>query len=231
MRTIQEYLKECNRDNVIESFLYKYTFSGSLLWRNNKDLTINEIIEQERVALNGLIDRLIEIKPKKSDDGEVWILMTIHCAETDLGDDTANILVRQSDVMNEDLEWVTSYGYEFTPHEEAARFYVADTYLTQHYVEDLIVDYLYETSFTGYQQEGLKETLDRLNESIDDSKNNGTCETKDFSEFLEEDGYGFERKDPAQEKAWRDYIRHCIDYNKKCMEIEIGKLREMLKGK
>ena len=229
MRTIQEYLKECNREEVINNYIYSHTFDYTLMKDKYRELTVGEIIDAQKAALNDMIDRMINMKPKPDKDGEVWILMTVHSSEDESGD-LRHILVKKSDVLDEKNEWITPYGYEFTPHEEVVGFYVADTYLTQYWLTELIEDFLFEASWTGYNQEHLQETLDELDKSVEEIEN-GTAVTHTWEEVqaeLEKDGFTFEKKDKEQEEAWHKYIKACGEYARKCQEIEIKKLREML---
>jgi len=197
-----------------------------------RDKTIGEIIDRQKEKLNGLIDRLIAIEPAPAKKGERWILMTVHCSETDLGEDISHILVSEKDVMDKSLDWVTPYGYEFTEHQEIVNYYVADNYLTQHYLEDLIVDFLFESSFTGYEQEGLQEILDDIDKSKEEIEN-GTAKLHSWEEVkkeFEEHGFEFEKKDPVQEAVWKEYIQDVCEYNRVCQQVEVRKLREALEA-
>ena len=45
-------------------------------------------------------------------------------------------------------------------------YFVADTYLTQYEIDNLLVDFLHETSWTGFNHEDLERILNDLDESI-----------------------------------------------------------------
>lgn len=97
-------------------------------------MTFGGYIGQYKEDLSRYIDRLVNIKQRPEDDA-TWILMAVHSSETDLGD-ICFILVKQSEVMDEEPERVTPYAYELIPHEAGVGFLVADTYLTQYYIDE-----------------------------------------------------------------------------------------------
>ena len=229
MKTIQEYLKECDRNAVVNGYIYKYAFSWELMGKSYKDVTCGEIVEKYKKRLNDYIDKLIEITPSGND--EEMILMAYHSSEED---DVMFSLFKKEDIMNEDLDYVTSYGYEFSEFEEVVGYYVSDTYLTQYAINDLIIDYLRETSRTGYNHERLQEDLDKLKEATEeaeahkDDPNYSMSAEEVFRRIEEELGLEFEKKDPEQELARSKYIQHAVEYNTECRNIEIRKLRDLL---
>ena len=129
-----------------------------------------------------------------------------------------------------------SYGYEFVPFEKAVTYYVADTYLTQYELNELLAEFLYEISWTGYEQEHLEETLASLDRSIEETKRHKNdpdyfMSHEEFIRRLEESlGIELEKTDPEQEEAWHEVIKHVSEYNVKCQKIEIAKLKKLLKN-
>lgn len=231
MRTIQQYLKECDRSAIINGYIYKYAFGWELMGSEYKDITCGEIVEKYKRTLNDYIDKLINITPLKND--KEMILMAYHSGEDD---DVLFSLFKKEDIMDESLDYVTSYGYEFTEFEEVVGYYVADTYLTQYSINDLILDYLYETSWTGFNHERLQEDVDKLKEATEKAKTHKDdpdyfiSAEEMFKSIEEEFGFEREKKDPGQETAWRKYIQCTAEYNTECRNIEIRKLRDLLNG-
>lgn len=230
MRTIQEYLKECDRESIINGYIYEHAFSPiSCMDENNRNRTLGEIIDYYREKLNGLIDKLISIEPVKTD--ERWILMAYHQTEDEFGD-IAYSLFKESDLDKEGL--ITTYAYEFSPFEETVGFYVADNYLTQYELDNLIIDYLYEVSWNGFDQEYLEERIDEIITSYEDAEKHKDDENyfvsfDDVKEKIKEEfGFELEKKDPEQEKAWHELLKHQMEYNILCQRIEVEKLKETL---
>ena len=66
-------------------------------------------------------------------------------------------LIHADELMcTEELENLPLYAYEFTEQKEALSFLVSDNKLTQDNIMDVIVDFLHEISFFGYNQENLE---------------------------------------------------------------------------
>lgn len=231
MKTIQEYLKECNRKEVIDCYIYKYVFNNNLMNKEYKNITCGKIIERYTAELNKCMDNLITIEPKK-DNSEIWIFVTIHATENFYNDDIEHLLIKKSDLFsNEKLEDIDSLSYILSDFEETLSFYVADTYLTQYNLTDLIADFLYESSWTGFNHEDLEKNKKELNGYIketEDGKGKSIPAEDFFKKLGKKYGFEFEKRDPRQEKAYHKYMEHCNDYNKICKKIELEKLKNCL---
>ena len=229
MKTIQDYLRECDRSAIVNGYIYKYAFGWDLMGNEYKDITCGEIVEYYNRTLNDYIDKLIALTPLKNE--EEMILMAYHSSEDA---DVLFGLFKKEDILNEKLDYVTDYGYEFSEFEEVVGYYVADTYLTQYSINDLIIEYLYETSWTGYNHERLHDELEKLKEATKEAKAHKDdpdyfiSAEEMFRRLDEEFGFEREKKDPEQETAWHKYVRCMAEYNKECRNIELRKLRDFL---
>lgn len=226
MKTIKEYLKTCNRAEIAQIFILNYILNSEINLYEMKSKTIAEILKEYTNKVNILIDKIIKATPKKE---EPYILMVAHSSDSE---GLAYMLVKQSEVLAD--EQIYSYSYEFSEFDEVAGFYVANNYLTQYYINNLIADYLYHVSFTGFNHEQLQVTLDRIESSLKECE-----EHRDDPEYFVEheemikqfeDKFGIEaeKTDPAQSAAQTEFIGHKIEYDKKCRQIEIDKLRREL---
>ena len=230
MKTIQEYLKTCDRQSLVNAYVYQHAFYPlDMLAAKNNGLKISDRIKRIKKKLNKMIDKLIAIEPVPSDDR--YIFLAHHIAESEFGD-IAYCLYKESELAGDGFK--ISYGIEFTPFEEAVGFYVADTYLTQHEIEGLLVHFLYEVSWTGYDQEHMKTELDKLKKADEESKKHRDDPDyykpidEFFREMEKEFGFEFERKDKRQERAWKKLMKAQIEYNNYCQKIEIDKLKRLL---
>ena len=221
--TIQEVIRNCDRKEVIGEFLYNHRNLN--YWDCPQDVTVGELKGRIEKHLNEIMDKLCDMTPKPNEDK--MVLLAVHTVENDNNDIAFN-LFKVKDLM-EDKEYYTSYGYEFTPFEETLDFDVADTYLTQYYLNGLIADYLYEVTWTGWNQDNLKEELNQIRESAKEAEEHPERLIKWDSEKFEEE-YGLEKKDPKQEEAWRELIWAQVDYHDKCMRIEIEKYRALVRN-
>lgn len=237
VKTIQYYLKKCNRKEIINSYIYEYGFNYELMKEEYRNITFGQFIDKYTEELNKYIDKLISIEPKF--DEETLILLTIHAYSRFNDNDIQHLLIKKSELLNEtDLKNVGSYGYELTDFDEIVGFYVADTYLTQYEIDALLVDFLHESSYTGFNHEDLNKMQSKLEKTMKEIEENEK-ESKDeldfyniVEEFLkqkeEELGYEFEKKDDSQEKAHNIFLKQLIDYNNTSKAIELQKLKELI---
>ena len=117
MKTIQEYLKNCNKKEIINMYIYKYVFTSELMDKKYKDITRGEIIEKHKKVLNDYINKLTSIK-QKSKDKEVWILFSTH-SFGEFNDEIQHLLIKKSDLLNQsDLDNIQTYAYEFSSFDE-----------------------------------------------------------------------------------------------------------------
>lgn len=226
MKTIKEYLKTCNRAEIAQIFIFNYILNSEINLYMLKAKTIAEILEEYTKKVNILIDKILSTVSKKE---EPYILMVVHNSSPEGLD---YILVKQSEVLAN--EQIYSYSYEFSEFDEVAGFCVADNYLTQYYINNLIADYLYHVSFTGFNHEQLQVSLDRIESSLKECEEHRNdpeyfVEHEEmFKQFEERYGIETEKQDPIQSAAQTEFIGHKIEYDKKCRQIEIDKLRREL---
>lgn len=225
MKTIQEHLRECNREEIINSYIYDNLFSVDLLNQRYEETTIGELKESMRYQLNRLIDRLVEIKPEETDDP--GILMVVHAYDWNCGsDDIATILVYRSEAEN-GFVTLHDHAYFLETHEVMAGYYVADTYLTKYYFNDLIKSFLMEAMVLGPEQEGRPAMIKKLEKADEDIKAGRTYSSEEVRQKLfEEFGVEEEIKDPIQDEAEEKLLKEKMEYNYLCREIEIEKLKE-----
>ena len=156
MKTIQQHFIEADVDYLISRYINKYPIEIRSLENIDLNITAKDLYESYVSNLKSLILHIQTCKIKKTED--TWIFFAYHV----IGDDDIDFaLVKKSDLF-EPSTIINTYSYIFSPLEETSGFLVASTYLTQFNLEDLLVDYLFESSFFGYAQEHLEETRDRL---------------------------------------------------------------------
>jgi hypothetical protein len=228
MKTIQQYLKECDREAIANHYIYNYLFDSRLIDSKYNEITIGELKERMKNRIIRLIDRLIEMEPESDDDR--GILMVVHTSGLNTwdDDDIFTILVRESEVMS-DAGDVKIYDYAMTTHARMVSFYVADTYLTQYYLSDLIIQFLHEALFLGPEQEHMEALMKELERGIDESNRHEYSSLDDFIKEMEERfGFKLEEHDKRQEKAERKLVRQRNEYDVLCRKIEVEKLRDAL---
>ena len=230
MKTIQYYLKECDREAIANHYIYNYLFDSQLMDSKYNEITINELKERMKNRIFSLIERLTEMEPESDDDR--GILMVVHTSGlyTWDNDDICTVLVRETEVMSDAAEDVQIYDYSMTTHAGMISFYVADTYLTQYYLNDLIIQFLHEALFLGIEQEHMEALIKELERGVDESNRHEYSSVDAvFKEMEERFGFKLEVHDKRQEKAERKLIRQRNEYDVLCRKIEVEKLRDALK--
>lgn len=92
---------------------------------------------------------------------------------------------------------------------------IADNILTQNHLNDLLVEILYESSFFGFKQEGLKKEID-----------NNLGKALSFDEFQKE--FDFDKQDPKEEKLEVKVIQDKIEYSEYSRKKELAEIIEEL---
>ena len=125
--------------------------------------------------------------------------------------------------LKEKREATQSYGYNFIEQEKIMGYWVAETALTKYYLEDLMVDILYEASFFGFTQEHLQEEKDELDRRIaeDDSE---TISAEDFLQCLKRSNRTLQAEDLTEQlrthtlllraQNRQQFFQSCISFHK-----------------
>ena len=143
-------------------------------------------------------------------DDDQGIFFVHRCIKDDINGQTFQLIFLNE--LKEKREATQSYGYNFIEQEKIMGYWVAETSLTKYYLEDLMVDILYEASFFGFTQEHLQEEKDELDRRIaeDDSE---TISAEDFfAELEKEQGYKFDRQSSDEQKLEMKVIKMAGDY-------------------
>lgn len=224
MKTIQQCFIDADVEEIISRYIYTYPIEIKNLQDINTNSTLNQVYTSYHDKIYSLIHKIQTCNLEALD--EIWIFFAHHTANSE--NEIEFALVKKSDLLNSD---VMSYAYEFSPISETAGFLVADTYLTQYYLKDLLVEYLFESSFFGFEQENLEKERQRLydnskyvNEHFDELLQN----SKD-AESIEFD-FELEKRDEEEIEAWKSYISYEIEYNNIAFEIEEQKVIKLLEG-
>lgn len=228
MKTIQHYLKECDREAVANQYIHNYLFDSELMNHKYDDIRIGDLKETMKNTIYDLIDRLVGMEPEFGDDRDILMIIHTSGVYSWSDDDIELVLVNEAEVRacTEDIK---IYDYSLTKHARMVSFYVADTYLTQHYLSDLIIQFLYEALYMGPEQEHLEEFIEELERGIDESNRHEYYSMEDvFKDMEERIGFEFEVQDKRQEEAERVLTRQRIEYDALCRKIEIEKLRDSL---
>lgn len=97
---------------------------------------------------------------------------------------------------------------------------------------DIVIDFLSEVSFFGYEQEELEENQTKLEQAVDELENNYDIENSvsmSIHELFEQLGLpNLDDKYPEEDNKLRAINKAVIDYNQYCRNIELVKLKNYI---
>ena len=229
MKTIQQVLKETDHKSIESAYFYEYPIN---LWevKNNDDITIGEFHSRISSRFQSFLNRLCTMDAEKNPEKQG--ILFVYKSQTDdiiLGEAVG--LIHADELMErEDLYNLPTYAYEFTEQKEALSFLVSNNKLTQDNIMNVIVGFLNEVSFFGYNQESLEEETKRLEKSIKESKEHPERLIRfDHEEFCKEHGIPIEEEYPEENEKKNRFYDAGMDYTQYCKEIELQRIKESLK--
>ena len=228
MKTIQQILKETNHKSIESAYFYDHPIN---LWevRNLDDISIGEFNKRISNRFQDFLNKLCEMDIKKNRLKQG--ILFVYKSQTDdimLGKSVG--LIHADELIETDnISNLSTYAYEFTEQKEALSFLVADNKLTQDNLMDVIVDFLHEISFFGYNQESLDKEKIKLDESIKECKEHPErLVAFEHEKFCEEYGIPVTEEYPEEDEMKRKYYEAGMEYTKYCKTIELQKIKELL---
>lgn len=192
MKTVQETLREMNKKELLRKFFYEHP---NKLDSFDDDLTIAQAKERANKVVGKYIERL-ETMEAKPNDRQMIFYMYEYLGSYKLNQYRG--LSTVADLQEKGVE-APNYGIEYTPQEEVMGYWVADTEMTQYYLNDLMVEIMWDASFFGVKQEKLPEAIKELeeaNKEIDEGLEESFNSYEEFEDFL----YGDEPRPPKLSK-------------------------------
>ena len=226
MKTIQQVLNELDVEEIEHAFFYKHPIKLMDV-KEMDDITIGEFRKRTSAKFQAFLDRLRNMEIDNNPE-DPWILFVHKSQVYDslLGHYTG--LIRLHDLISEDdLSKVELYAYNFTEQKEALGFLVADTKLTQDNIMDVVVDFLFEISFFGYEQEYLAEETEKLDEAIKEIDDHPEgLERVDFDEFCKECGFEDDEIYPEETEKEKAFYMAAMEYTEYCKNIELDRIKQ-----
>ena len=192
MKTVQETLREMDKEELMRQFFYEHP---SKLDNFDDDLTIAQAKERANKVIGKYIERL-ETMGAKPNDRQMIFYMYEYLGSYKLNQYRG--LSTVADLQEKGVE-APNYGIEYTSQEEIMGYWVADTEMTQYYLNDLMVEIMWDASFFGVKQEKLPEAIKELEEAdkeIDEGLEESFNSYEEFEDFL----YGDEPRPPKLSK-------------------------------
>ena len=234
MKTVQETLKNINKDELIGTCFYKYPIDFDyLLFKHPEygEISINELKNRFRQNRLKTIDKLSSVDITPPEDGHQGILYA-HRILKDGFDEPETELVLLDELLEKGSA-AQEFAYFYTPQSEIAGFLIADTPYTQQHLYSLLADVLYEASFFGSEQEYLEEEIKKLEKSREEVEEEKCYTSEEVFDHLKEE-FGLEEdrdpETPEEEKTKNDANIKAGEYNRMTAAREKAAIQRDLKS-
>lgn len=201
MRTVQEVLKNMDEDQLIDAYLFR--FPVNIQDCDNDEEKIGDAKAAVHKELHEYLRRLKNLPMMKDDHQGIFFVH--RCIKDDMNGQTFQLVYLNE--LRENHEATQSYGYNFVEQAKLMGYWIAETPLTKYYLEDLMVDILYEASFFGFSQEHLQEEKDELQRSATEDDSTTISADDFFAELEKEQGYQFDRQSPDEQELEMKVIK------------------------
>ena len=217
MKTVQEWLRELDTEELIDSYLAQKMLRKEMVraMQTRDNIIAKDLWLKYRNAIREYIEYLRTVPIEITD--EPAVLYVYEGVSLTLRHRCCHGLVHVSELQEKGVE-AEDYSYVLCPHGEVAGFFVADTKRTQDHLLELMTDVLYEASFFGYTKEDLDAAIKEMEEEeieIDAEGENDEAGEGETDEALVES----EMKRPAREEKTENetelekaYWKACGDY-------------------
>lgn len=225
MLTVQETLKRVDPNELISGYATRLLSYSTSLFGVPDSMTIGELLDEKKHKASIILDNLLAAEIKEESDA---ILLAHHCYSTTM-DDIKFSLVEIDDIM--DKKWkekAQSYCYMAETFEKIAAYKIADTYLTQRYLTELLIDVMYESAWMGPNQEHRDDFIASLDESMKNKEKSKPIEEL-WDSIRDVIDWEPEKRDKKEFKKERKLNRKTFAYNRDCFLREVEKVRKSLK--
>lgn len=225
MKNVQTYLKELDREKLIDYFLERDPIPyHKPEWA---DWIVSDVTEHCRKEISDFIDRLCNLEIKPSEDG--ICLFFVHYIMENMFEEPCFSLVHLNE-FKADPDNAYSYAYEFQDQAEIVGYLVAETPLTLEYIYELMADIMYEASFFGFEQEDLPEEKEKLLQAKEAMEEGDEDRFISLDEYKESIGWKDKPADPEAEKlrnaAWDAALAYNNYSDKKERKLLLNRLGE-----
>ena len=228
MKTIQQLLRETDHKSIESAYFHDRPIN---LWevRDLDDLTIGEFNDRISARFQKFLDRLCTMDAEANPEKQgILFVYKSQANDTMLGETVG--LIHADELMETDnLENLPTYAYEFTEQKEALSFLVSDNKLTKDNIMNVIVDFLHEMSFFGYDQESLDEEKRKLDDAIKECEEHPErLVTFDHEEFCKEFGISLTEEYPEEDEKKKKFYEAGMEYTQYCKSIELQRIKNLL---
>ncbi len=231
MKTVQEYLRQADRERLLDALAYDDLCDVHLLLEC-RDMTIEQIQDACKKHMNDFIEHLLTLDAEPSDH------MVLYMVDASSFDRSFNNEFRSLNLI--DLNEVrkniysSSYAFDLTEWRKTLGYLVAENKLTQDYMIDLLTQYLHEISFFGSDPEGHRERVEEvcadLERSVKEIEEGGhTVPAEEvFEELRKKHDLPIDEKDEFQDRLHSEIMGAEIKYSRYCNWRERSRILKSL---
>ncbi|WP_267202603.1 DUF6557 family protein [Limosilactobacillus kribbianus] len=148
--TVYQAFKHAKHKVLINMYLDKYIQPRTLEKYGHKAC---------KKQLKKYLKYILKQKPRVTEDDSNYVFFVSHKLDNDLLMVSPRFNLQRADQLG---AMYPTYGYELTPMAETLGYLIIKTWRTKYYMNELLVDIMYEMSWFGYRQEGLKKEIHQL---------------------------------------------------------------------
>lgn len=231
MKTIQEVIRGMDAAEIAKVYCFDYPVEVGGIEQIPDDITVGELKERRMNVMQNFIRSLVDFDAKSSADRKKILFLTK--ASIDEPSKRDGICLAYSDEIlgaeSFDYGHFRCYDISFTPREEAVAFFVAENKYTQDHLQTLVIRFLHEITFHGYDYKDVRAVMDELEESFEQSKGQqGIPMEEAFEELRNKHGWPKREVYPHEEELRHALLEAEAKYCQYCREVELERIREYL---
>lgn len=224
MKTVQQWLREANTEELIGTFLYENPINPSMI--EDKNRTVAELLETAKAKLRSLIQYLCALDATQSKDGVFFASNAMEGSSQKV----CAVLSMRNEIL--ECELPQNYAWDLTPWEELMGYGLAETKLTKSHANTVLAQILYDMTFFGMDHETWKREATEVKECLEVSRKAAEAgEYKTAEEVFAEFGLPKDEPDEIADELSSKIIRAEMEYNQHCRKREAAKVRMLLENK
>ena len=221
MKTVQQWLREVDRQELIST--YQYLYPPEFWQLKSSEKTVSEVYRIQADVLNRFIDDLLQLAPSEEETQMIFLATSAY--KEGLPDEQA-ILIATDKLYDDSPE---HYGWMLTDRERLVGYRVADTELTLDNIYSVLAQILEESSFLGYSIESFeaerKSLIHSLEESMKDVEEGKVYTADEVWEHLE---LKPQKHDPRADELRSDVVKAEFEYFQYSYTKELSALKSKL---
>lgn len=222
MKTIQQVIREMDPEEIERSYFGDLQVTLEEL---PDDVTVKELKERRSERFQEFLKSLLETELKPGNERGILFLSKV------IGEDNIKtedlFLVHAGELLTTDnLAEVPHYAFEFIPRSEALAFLVSDNKLTHDWLLTVVIKFLREMSFFGFDEQRAIEEGEELERRAKEVEEHPERLIEfDPDEFSVEYGIPIEEVYPKEKELEDAQFKATLAYNEYCRTVELERIK------